>query len=93
MVLQGRFQQVIGFLKKGLKCLSLKQPKQTGHVLEQSPPAYSVGEKNPPQQCSTQLTIQVLRDSARTLLDGAETIKQAVEFEKALVNAGDEKII
>jgi hypothetical protein len=39
------------------------------------------------------LTIQVLRDSAKTLLEGVETIKRAIESKKALLNAGDEKMI
>ncbi len=93
MVIQSRFQWVINFLKKGVKRLSLKHPKQTEHAAEQSPPAYSMDEKDPPQQSSTQLTIQVLYDSARMLLEGAERIKCAVESEKALLNAGDEKMI
>jgi hypothetical protein len=92
MAVQSRFQQVINFLK-GVKRLSLKDPKQTEQAVEQPPPAYIADEKNPTQQGSTQLTIQVLRGSARTLLEGAETIKRAVESEKALLNAGDEKMI
>ena len=83
MVVQSSFQQIINFLKKGVKHLSLKHTKQTEHVVEQPPPAYSVDEKNPLQQSSDQLTIQVLGNSARILLE---------ESEKALLNAGDKKM-
>jgi len=92
MAVQSRFQQVINFLK-GVKRLSLKDPKQTEHAVEQSPPTYNIDEKNLTQQSSTQLTIQVLCDSARTLLKGAETIKRAVKSEKALLNIRDKKMI
>jgi hypothetical protein len=76
-----------------VKRLSLEDPKQTEHAVEQSPLAYSADEKNPIQQSSTQLTIQVLHNSARTLLKGAQAIKRAVESEKALLNVEDEKMI
>jgi hypothetical protein len=91
MVVQSRFRQVINFLK-GVNRLSLKGLKQTEHGVEQSPPAYSADEKNPPQQSSAQLTIQVLGNSARILLEGREAIARTVESEKALLKAGDEKM-
>jgi hypothetical protein len=76
-----------------VKRLSLKDLKQTEHAVEQLLLAYSANEKNPTQQSSTQLTIQVLCNSARTLLKGVETIKRTVESEKALLNVRDEKMI
>jgi hypothetical protein len=39
------------------------------------------------------VTIEALHDAIRTLLKGAERIRRAVEFEKALLNTGDKKII
>jgi hypothetical protein len=71
----------------------LKHPKQTEHVVEKLPPAYSQDKKNLLQQSSAQVTIEALHDAIGTLLKGAERIRRAVESEKALLNAGDEKII
>jgi hypothetical protein len=93
---RSRFQRVITFVKNRTKRLcnaeiSQKHPKQTEHVVEQSPPAYSVDEKNLLQQSSAQLTIKVLGDSARILLEGREAIARAVESEKALLRAGDKR--
>lgn len=51
MIVQNRFQQVITFLKRGVKRLynkeiPLKHPKQTKHIVEQLLLAYSINKKN-----------------------------------------------
>jgi hemerythrin-like domain-containing protein len=88
MIVQSRFKEVINFLKR----LSLRHSKQTEHVIEQSLLAYIEDEKSLPQQNSVQLTIQILHNSARTLLEGAQAIKRAVESEKALLNVGKDDL-
>jgi hypothetical protein len=57
MIVQNRFQQVITFLKRGVKRLynkeiPLKHPKQTKHIVEQLLLAYSISEKSLLQQSS-----------------------------------------